>query len=105
MRRRQYRWNVVNLSRKRTTTAEPSGRAQPKGTTPGASKRYTPPVPKEVKRSPKWFPWMLLGLIFLGVLLIIGNYTSVLPATPSNWYTLAALISILAGALAATYYR
>ena len=48
---------------------------------------------------------MLLGLLFLGVLLIIGNYASFFPASPSNWYTFSGLIAILAGALAATYYR
>jgi hypothetical protein len=48
---------------------------------------------------------MLLALLVLGILFIIGNYASLLPASPSNWYTLAGLISILSGALAATYYR
>ncbi len=72
---------------------------------PNASKRYTPPVPREVKRSPRWFPWMLMSLFILGILLIIGNYASFFPASPSNWYTLSGLILILTGALAATYYR
>lgn len=48
---------------------------------------------------------MLLGLFLLGVLAIIGNYASFFPASPSNWYTLGGLVSILAGAFAATYYR
>ena len=48
---------------------------------------------------------MLLGLLIVGILAIIGNYASFLPASPSNWYTLGGLICILAGALAATYYR
>ncbi len=85
------------------------GRATPKGTNsnsvPSASKRYTPPVPREVKRSPRWYPWMLLSLLILGIALIICNYASLLPAAPSNWYTLGGLVSILVGALAATYYR
>jgi len=81
------------------------GRAQAKGTAPNASKRYTPPVPREVKRSPAWFPWMLLSLFIAGILAVIGNYASFFPASPSNWYTLAGLVCILTGALAATYYR
>ena len=48
---------------------------------------------------------MLLSLLIVGILLIIGNYASFLPSSPSNWYTLAGLVLILAGALAATYYR
>ena len=48
---------------------------------------------------------MLMSLFILGILLIIGNYASFFPASPSNWYTLSGLILILTGALAATYYR
>jgi hypothetical protein len=48
---------------------------------------------------------MLLSLLILGIALIICNYASLLPAAPSNWYTLGGLVSILVGALAATYYR
>lgn len=48
---------------------------------------------------------MLMSLFIIGILLIIGNYASFLPSSPSNWYTLSGLILILTGALAATYYH
>lgn len=70
-----------------------------------ASGRYTPPIPKEIKRSPRWYPWMLLGLLVLGVLVILLNYIDALPGSPTNWYTLGGFVCILAGALLATSYR
>lgn len=76
-----------------------------RGTRPEPSKRYTPPIPREVRRSPRWYPWVLLGALIVGILVIIGNYASFLPASPSNWYTLGGLIAILGAAIAATYYR
>ena len=48
---------------------------------------------------------MLMTLFITGILLVIGNYASFFPSSPSNWYTLSGLILILTGALAATYYR
>jgi hypothetical protein len=69
------------------------------------SGRYTPPIPRSVKRSPRWYPWVLLTLLLLGVICIILNYIGVLPKSPTNWYVLGGLISILAGALMATGYH
>jgi len=67
--------------------------------------RYTPPIPRDVRHSPRWYPWLLLSLLLLGVIVIILNYVQVLPASPTNWYTLAGLIGILSGAMLATRYR
>lgn len=69
------------------------------------SGRYTQPIPREQRRSPRWYPWMLLTLLLGGVLAVILNYLALLPDTPSNWYTVGGLVSILAAALAATRYR
>jgi hypothetical protein len=81
------------------------GRATPKAgnrTRPG---RYTQPIPREMRRSPSWYPWMLLALLIGGVVAIILNYLTLLPSSPTNWYTLGGLVAILAAALAATRYR
>jgi hypothetical protein len=67
--------------------------------------RYTPPIPRTVRRSPRWYPWLLLSLLIAGVLIIVLNYIDALPSSPSNWYTLAGLIGILSGALLSTRYR
>ena len=48
---------------------------------------------------------MILSFLGLGILAIIGNYSSLLPAAPSNWYTVGGIVSVLFGALAATNYR
>jgi hypothetical protein len=70
-----------------------------------ASGRYTPPIPRQVRRSPRWYPWMLLSLLLLGVLFIVLNYIDALPSSPTNWYTLGGLICILSAALLSTRYR
>jgi len=58
-----------------------------------------------VRRSPRWYPWFLLALLALGVLVVILNYIEALPASPTNWYTLGGLLAVLAAALLATRYR
>jgi hypothetical protein len=81
------------------------GRTTPKGGPRQASGRYTEPIPREVRRSPRWYPWLLLGVLLCGVFAIILNYIQVLPSSPTNWYTLGGLIAILATSLGATRYR
>jgi hypothetical protein len=92
------------------------GRVTPKGgptpkkgagsRTPEASTRYTPPVPRDQKISPRWVPVVMFVLIALGVLIIFLHYVdAVLPGASSNWWLLAGLVSILGGIIAATQYR
>lgn len=69
------------------------------------SGRYTPPIPADVRHSPRWYPWVLLSLLILGVIVIILNYIQLLPSSPTNWYTLVGLVGILSGAMLATRYR
>jgi hypothetical protein len=86
-------------------TKSPKGKGSG-GRTPQASTRYTPPVPKSAKTSPRWLPFVILGLIALGVLFIFLHYVDkVLPGASSNWWLLAGLMSILGGIVAATQYR
>ncbi|HLG66735.1 MAG TPA: cell division protein CrgA [Acidimicrobiales bacterium] len=81
------------------------------GTRPGRSRpaeesgRYTPPVPRSVRRSPRWFGTAMLALLVLGVLMILLNYLSVLPGSVSVWYLVGGLGLIFAGFLMATRYR
>jgi hypothetical protein len=46
-----------------------------------------------------------MTLLILGIVLIILNYVGVLPAAPTNWYTVGGLVAILVGVFAATRYR
>jgi hypothetical protein len=86
-----------------------SGRATPKGTKPGehpdASARYTPPVPKEFKVSPRWVPVMMFALLGIGSVIIIINYLGVLPGGTSNTYLLIGLGLILGAIVTATQWR
>ena len=67
--------------------------------------RYTAPIPREVRHSPAWYPWVLLSVLVVGVVLIILNYVNALPSSPTNWYTIGGLGAILVGAAMATRYR
>lgn len=98
------------------------GRAQRKGTSAGGrttvksarvgrytapeeSGKYTPPVPRAVRKSPKWFGALVLGLLIAGVLLILLNYLSIMPGSVSAWYLVAGLGVIFVGFIMATRYR
>jgi hypothetical protein len=69
------------------------------------SGRYTPPVPRSVKVSPKWMGILILGLLLLGALVIVLNYFDVLPASPTDWYLLVGIVMIAGGFIVATRYR
>ena len=83
------------------------GRVTAKQTRP-ASGRYTPPIPREVKVSPRWVPVLMFTLLIAGLLVIILNYLGVLPTKSgeaSNWYLLLGLGLITGGFITATGYR
>jgi hypothetical protein len=86
---------------------ERPGRTTPKGgrVTPPASSRYTPPIPREYKRSPAWVPVLMFTLMGLGVITILGNYLGLLPGGADNVYLMVGLGLITAGFLAATRYH
>lgn len=86
------------------------GRVTPKGgpvaaSRPAASTRYTPPVPQELKVSPRWVPILMFTLLGIGLLVIFLNYLGVLPGGTKNTYLLVGLGSILGGIMTATQYR
>ncbi|MDD9372183.1 MAG: cell division protein CrgA [Acidimicrobiales bacterium] len=88
----------------------PGGRVTPKGTKasgqrPPTSARYTPPVPREVKVSPKWVPILMFSLLGLGLVIIFLNYLEVLPGGMSNAYLGLGLAAICGGIITATQYR
>lgn len=97
------------------------GRAQRKGTSatgravkgarvgrytaPEQSGKYTPPIPRGVRKSPRWFGPLVLFLLVAGVLLILLNYLSILPGSVSAWYLVAGLVVIFCGFVLATRYH
>lgn len=95
-----------------------SGRVTPKGGSRPArakrasshhaeesSSRYTPPTPRSAKVSPLWVPWVMFGLLILGMLLIFLNYIDVMPGGVSYIWLGVGLLCILGGIIAATQYR
>jgi hypothetical protein len=104
------------------------GRTTPKGTRPGqlptagarpigasgvtrsdsgveASSRYTPPIPREYKESPRWVPILMFACFIIGALIILLFYMGAVPGGRSNWYLVGGLGFILAGLFTATKYR
>jgi LPXTG-motif cell wall-anchored protein len=69
---------------------------------------YRPPPRKRSKHSPRWFGFFVLGLMFVGVLMIVLNYFGLIPGTgdtASNTYLFLGLGFIAAGFIAATQWR
>jgi cell division protein CrgA len=90
-----------------TRKGRSSGRAQTRAVARPAtsSSRYTPPIPKSVKKSPKWMGPLILALLILGAAMIVFNYFNVLPSSPTNWYLIGGIGLIAAGFITATQYR
>ena len=87
-----------------TRKGRSSGRTTGRGSST-SSGRYTPPIPRSVKVSPKWMGPLILVLLILGALMIVLNYFNQLPASPTNWYLLGGIALIAAGFVTATQYR
>lgn len=83
----------------------PGSRSSAGRVTPKGSGRYTPPIPKEEKVSPRWVPVLMFTLLVLGMLVIIANYLEVLPGDAKNEYLFVGLGMITAGFITATKYR
>ena len=69
---------------------------------PGASSRYTPPIPASAKQSPPWVPVLMLVLFVAGALAIMLRY---LVFDSSNWAMVVGLVCLLGGLFTATKWR
>ncbi len=90
-------------TRKGRSTGRATSRAVAHPT--AASGRYTPPIPKSVKVSPKWMGPLILVFLIGGAASIVLNYFNVLPGAPTNWYLLAGIGLIAIGFITATQYH
>jgi hypothetical protein len=75
-----------------------------------ANKRPTPPSHKPTAvdtkgPSPIWYVVLMFGLMGLGVLVILANYTGLLPGGTSNTYLIAGLAGIGIGFAMTMNYR
>jgi len=90
--------------RARSKADKPGRVTAPKGDR-AVNKRYTAPIPRSVRVSPRWFGPVLLALLLIGLVLIVGNYVGILPGGTHNWYLIAGLVAIVTGAMMATQYH
>ena len=61
--------------------------------------------PTGADHSPRWFGWMLLGLLVAGMLFVVLNYLAVLPGSTSVWYLVVGLVAMFSAFYLATRYR
>jgi cell division protein CrgA len=73
--------------------------------TPKASSRYTPPIPRDQKVSPKIVPILMFTFLGLGMVTILLNYVDLLPGGAKNGYLIIGLVFITAGFITATQYH
>ena len=69
------------------------------------SNRYTPPIDRSEKVSPRWFGVLIIAMFGLGVLIVILNYAGLLPGGVNNAWLIAAIGAIFVGLLLATRYH
>jgi len=92
-------------------TKKSSGRVTPSGKGGAAaagsvqSNRYTPPIDRSTKVSPRWFGFLIIGMFLLGVLVVILNYAGLLPGGVNNIWLVAAIGFIFVGLILATRYH
>ena len=72
---------------------------------PEARGKVTKRRPKSDDHSPRWFGWLILGLMVFGIVVITLNYLSVLPGSTSAWYLAVGLVAMFSGFYLATRYK
>jgi hypothetical protein len=90
------------------------GKAQKKGRSAGGrtteassagNARYTPPVSKKAKVSPRWMGPAIIALFVIGVAVVILNYAGLMPGGVNNLWLIAAIAAIFGGLMLATRYH
>jgi hypothetical protein len=64
-----------------------------------------PPTKAKPKSSPRWYGFLVLGLILVGVFVIVLNYMGAVPGGTQQHYLWIGLGIIAAGFVAATQWR
>ena len=86
-------------------TASSKGKSATHASGSVQSNRYTPPIDRGHKASPKWFGVLIIAMFGLGVLIVILNYAGLLPGGVNNAWLIAAIGAIFVGLLLATRYH
>jgi uncharacterized membrane-anchored protein len=82
-----------------------SAKGAPVGSGSIQSNRYTPPIDRSQKVSPRWFGILIVAMFALGVLIVILYYAGLLPGGVNNAWLIAAIGAIFVGLLLATRYH
>ncbi|MGD0853703.1 MAG: cell division protein CrgA [Acidimicrobiales bacterium] len=72
---------------------------------PEARGKVTARRPVGEDHSPRWYGWLIVSLLAIGMLTIVLNYLSVLPGSVSSWYLISGLAVMFAGFYLATRYK
>jgi len=72
---------------------------------PEARGKVTARRPVSEDHSPRWYGWLIVALLAVGMLVVILNYLAVLPGSVSSWYLIAGLVVMFAGFYLATRYK
>jgi hypothetical protein len=99
----QKKGGRVTPSAKSTARSSSKGSASASGSV--QSNRYTPPIDRSQKVSPKWFGVLIIAMFALGVLIVILNYAGLLPGGVDNAWLIAAIAAIFVGLILATRYH
>lgn len=67
--------------------------------------RYTPPPKPKPKPSPVWVPWLMLGLLGVGVLDLVLYYLGLLPGGSPLWGLLSGFGFIAGGFFTGVFWR
>jgi hypothetical protein len=71
-----------------------------------AGARYNAPAPKGTKQSHLWVPVAMFTCLVLGIVVIAGNYLSLLPGgEASNNFLVIGLVLLIGGFVLSTFFR
>ncbi|WP_419842440.1 cell division protein CrgA [Candidatus Poriferisodalis sp.] len=82
-----------------------TSRITPKGTQPQHAPAGQHGPSSAAPASASWFGWLIIAVLGLGSAVIVANYLSWLPGSPTNAWIAVGLGIILLGVLLATRWR